>query len=217
MPNLVGPLPPHARLNNFLPEDDHRRVLDWVLSNPDAFSPAVVSDSDAGAKYEVSPEDRTALTSKSLGPFEPMLRAHLLAAVDEIVASVGVPLSPESLDLEFSAYGDGAFFAPHSDISTGRNRRPIGGQPGHDRILSAVYYFHREPKAFSGGMLRLYRFGATPAADPAAANYVDLEPVNNSLVAFWSPVLHEVRPVRCPTAKFEDSRFALNCWYCRPL
>lgn len=50
-------------------------------------------------------------------------------------------------------------------------------------MLSGVYYFYNEPKAFSGGALRLYRFNAKPAEDPAADSHVDVQPLNNSLVA----------------------------------
>lgn len=189
-----------------------------VLANAAEFTPAAVTAGEVGSAYEVSPEDRIALTSKKLGPLEPMLTSHLLGALDRIVAGIGTRLTPQSLDLELSAYGDGAFFAPHTDVSTGINREPLSGEPGQDRVLSAVYYFHRQPKAFSDGALRLFRFGAGPAgAGLEAANHIDLEPIDNSLVAFPSTVIHEVRPVQVPTGNFEDYRFALNCWYCRTL
>jgi SM-20-related protein len=32
---------------------------------------------------------------------------------------------------------------------------------------------------------------------------------------FPSWVLHEVRPVSCPSKRFVDSRFAINCWLWR--
>ena len=59
-------------------------------------------------------------------------------------------------------------------------------------MVSGVYHFHREPKALSGGGLRLHRFGATLKAP------------------------HEVRPVACPSMAFADSRFSVNCWIYRP-
>jgi SM-20-related protein len=73
-------------------------------------------------------------------------------------------------------------------------------------VLSGVYYFHAEPKAFTGGALRLYAIGGQ------GERYVDIEPTHNSLLMFpsWAP--HEVMPVRCPSRRFVDSRFAINCW-----
>ena len=90
--------------------------------------------------------------------------------------------------------------------------------PGKDRIISAVYYFHCMPKGFSGGDLRLYRLGADPLGEgKEPGNHVDIEPVRNSMVAFPSWIMHEVRPVSCPSGDFRDYRFAVNCWDCRPL
>jgi SM-20-related protein len=55
--------------------------------------------------------------------------------------------------------------------------------------------------------LRLYAIG-----DPAGQTFIDIEPVHNSLLVFpsWAP--HEVMPVSCPSQRFMDSRFAINCW-----
>jgi SM-20-related protein len=95
-------------------------------------------------------------------------------------------------------------------------RRDLGADSGEDRILSAVYYFYREPKAFFGGALRLYRLNLRPSTISAHTNdFIDVEPLQNSLVAFPSWTTHEVRPVSCPTGNFSDYRFALNCWFCR--
>jgi Rps23 Pro-64 3,4-dihydroxylase Tpa1-like proline 4-hydroxylase len=73
-------------------------------------------------------------------------------------------------------------------------------------VLSGVYYFHRRPKAFAGGELRLHAIG-----DPD--RFVDIEPVHNALLVFpaWAP--HEVRPISCPSGAFVDARFAVNCWF----
>ena len=51
------------------------------------------------------------------------------------------------------AHGDKAFFSRHEDTVM----RP---EMTSYRTLSAVYYFHRQPKSFSGGVLRLYAFAA---------------------------------------------------------
>ena len=78
--------------------------------------------------------------------------------------------------------------------------------PESIRVLSGVYYYNAEPKAFSGGALRLYAIG-----DADKAPYVDIEPAGNSLLVFpsWAP--HEVMPVSCPSKRFADSRFTVTC------
>jgi Rps23 Pro-64 3,4-dihydroxylase Tpa1-like proline 4-hydroxylase len=72
-------------------------------------------------------------------------------------------------------------------------------------VLSGVYYFHRLPKPFSGGALRLHAIGDE-------SRFADIEPACDTLVVFpaWAP--HEVLPVRCPSGAFMDSRFSINCW-----
>ena len=106
----------------------------------------------------------------------------------------------------------------------GWGRSPLGGDARgtQDRLLSAVYYFHREPKRFTGGQLRLHR--STPDDDPSdpepirnPADQIDIEPKRNSLLVFPSWASHEVLPVDCPSSRFEDHRFAVNIWLCATL
>ena len=211
---IAGPLPPAIQFDHFLSAAEHAAVLDWVLSNRARFKPATVT---YGATHRADDQTRVALKLADLGPMEPRLREKLLAAVPRIIAAIGgrLPDVP-SLELELTAYGDGAFYRAHRDIQVGPARRSLGARPGEDRVLSAVYYFHREPKGFSGGELRLYRWGADiAAADPN--DWRDILPTQNSLASFASWAVHEVRAVACPGGAFEDSRFALNCWYCADL
>jgi Rps23 Pro-64 3,4-dihydroxylase Tpa1-like proline 4-hydroxylase len=65
-------------------------------------------------------------------------------------------------------------------------------------------YFHAEPKAFTGGALRLYAIGRKEDED-----FVDIEAVRNSLLVFpsWAP--HEVTPVSCPSKRFSSTRDSL--------
>lgn len=100
------------------------------------------------------------------------------------------------LEMQIAAHNDGAFFRRHNDSYKGWNL---------NRVISAVYYFHREPCGFTGGALRLYPLTGEGNADVA--------PTHNSLVVFPSFVQHEVMPVACPSGEFMDSRFALNCWF----
>jgi Rps23 Pro-64 3,4-dihydroxylase Tpa1-like proline 4-hydroxylase len=109
---------------------------------------------------------------------------------------------PSSYEIELVAHGDGAFFSRHIDTYTTRKSQ---------RVISGVYYFHRQPKAFSGGELRLYGLTKGDQTGP----FVDVIPENDTLVTFPSWYPHEVLPVRCPSGRLEDSRFAVNCWIMR--
>jgi Rps23 Pro-64 3,4-dihydroxylase Tpa1-like proline 4-hydroxylase len=202
-------------LIDFLDEEDHAAILDWALSAKERFYPALVHKIGMGQSSEADPKQRIASTTSDLGPIESMVSNRLDRARETLAAATGTPVPPGPLELELAAHGDGAFFTPHTDIPVGKGRAPHSSKEGYDRILSAVYYFGRRPIGFSGGALRLYRFGTAPGDRDDPSTFVDIEPIPNSLVAFPSIALHEVRRVNCPTGDWRDHRFAINCWYLR--
>ena len=208
-------LPPIARIEGFLSEEDRSALLKWVLANRERFRPATVSQH---GKMLVEPASRRALTTRDFETELGWLYDRFSAVQSDLLEKLRITVPAiESLELEVAAHGDGAHFAAHVDIPIGVGRKPLGGRPGRtdDRLLSAVYYFHGERKRFEGGNLRLYPLGADPKdAAEEAAQYIDVEPTQNSLVAFPSWATHEVRAISCPSDDFADYRFAVNCWYC---
>lgn len=197
--NAAGPFLPYLRIADFLEASEHAALLEWTLASEQAFAPARVSGG------VVEPKARVALSLRDLGPLAPLLTERLGAAAPDWAAALRVtPFETSELELELAAHNDGAHFTLHSD--TYLSSEPSRG----DRMLSAVYYFHRQPRAFEGGDLRLHRLGASPG-DPG----LDLAPDDNSLVVFpsWGP--HEVLRVSCPSRAFADSRFAVNGWIYR--
>lgn len=214
---VLGPTPPHGQFANFLPEPEKQKLLDWAIGEQAAFQPATVFYGQGGRNIGIDLDVRTALKCQGLGHFEQSMTDRLRARQAEITRAAGYRgPEPTSIEFELNAYGEGAHFAPHIDIPVGAGRRPAGKNPGEDRVVSAVYYFYREPKAFTGGTLRLFRFGADTDR-PADGDSTAFEPVQNSLLVFpaWAP--HAVERVNCPSNPFRDFRFALNCWFCRRL
>ena len=207
-------MPPFAQLSNFLTKADLATLLEWTLANEDRFTEATIRSADASV---VNPEWRIALACRDLAPVESMLRSRFLAALPILMDKAGASgPEPRSIELEIAAHGDGAHYRAHSDIPIGPRRKMR--RPEEDRVLSAVLYFYLEPKGFSGGELRLFRLGSDVGdgnADPDT--FVEIQPLQNSLVVFHSWVQHEVRPVSCPSRLFRDYRFAVNCWFRRTL
>ena len=190
---------PYLRIPDFLPPGEHAALLDWTLASEDRFQAAPL------AGGVIDPALRRAMVTRKLGPSGPALEARIAALAPEWIAALRVtPFETTEIELELAAHNDGAHFALHTDTYR------TGVQARGDRMLSAVYYFHREPRAFSGGMLRLHRLGAHPGDEG-----VDIAPDQNSLAVFpsWGP--HEVTRVDCPSGDFADSRFAVNCWVYR--
>jgi SM-20-related protein len=207
-PSVKGPLPPFHVYRDFLDPGEHAAMLDWALANRPRFEESLLIGK------VLDPERRISRSLRGLGPMEAVLERRLRSIVPQVFADTGTrPFQIGCFELEMVAYGDGAHFAPHTDIPVGQGRRAFGGDGSgaFDRLLSGVYYFHHEPKGFSGGALRLHRFGS----NEQPGDYVDVPPDQNSLVVFPSWVTHQVMEVRCPSDAFADFRFAVNCWICR--
>jgi SM-20-related protein len=177
-------------------------MLAWALGNEARFAPAGVGG--AG----VSPAVRRSVSLRDLGPLAAVLKGRLKDRAAGFVETLQTaPFAVSYVELELVAHNDGAFYSRHKDTSAGDD------QAGHGhRVLSGVYYFHREPKAFSGGCLRLHAIRAMAGDVPGDDGALDVAPDQNTLVVFpsWGP--HEVMPVICTSGAFADSRFAVNCW-----
>lgn len=196
---MTAPILPHLRIADFLDAQTHAALLGWTLSNAARFVPARLTHG------VVKPEIRQALTLRDLGPLAAELDARLREDAPRWAAALrSTPFTTSEVELELAAHNDGAHFTLHTD--TYASSELARG----DRMLSAVYYFHRQPRGFEGGALRLHRLGASPG-DPG----LDVAPDDNSLIVFpsWGP--HEVMPIRCASRDFADSRFAVNCWIYR--
>jgi SM-20-related protein len=199
-------MPSWHRYPGFLAGEERDGLLRWTLEHRDDF---VASRLIGGI---VDPQRRVSQRLRDMGPFREVFERRIASVLDDLFRRTGTrPFAPDHVELEIVAHGDGAHFAPHIDIPVGPGRTMGGERTGsHDRLLSGVYYFHAEPKAFSGGELRLHRFGDSPGHAPG--DWVDLAPEQNSLVVFPTWALHEVRTVHCPGGAFAESRFAVNAW-----
>ena len=186
-------MPPYCVYQGFLEADAHDGLLAWAIANEAKFEPTTL-----GGEERVDASLRVSLGVRDFELMKAILHQRVLDFVPTLIRDLRVtPFEPSEVTLELVAHNDGAFYTRHTDLDLG------GERSTSYRLLSAVYYFHAEPKAFSGGALRLEQFGA---------DFVDVQPEQNTLLVFpsWAP--HEVLPVSCPSRRFSDSRFAVNCW-----
>ena len=190
-------MPPFSVYRGFLNSTAHARLLAWAIENEAKFEVSLVS----GGRHD--PSIRTSLCVSDFGPLMAVFRQRLLDLAPTLIRDLQVtPFEPSRVELEMVANNEGAFFKRHIDTFTGNRRQ------ASDRMLSAVYYFHAEPKAFAGGVLRLYSLD-TKAHE---GTFIDVQPEQNMLLAFPSWWAHEVLPVSCPSGRFSNSRFNVNCW-----
>ncbi len=192
--------PAHGRITNWLGPEMVERLLDFARTQRDNFRVSGVWN-DPERKNEIDLATRRSRKIKLLGGLRDEIEARVSTVLPEMCQQLGCPrYEPSKFEVELVAHGDGAFYAEHQD----RYPKSVLGR----RIISAVYYFYRVPKSFSGGALRIYPI----AGREKSQVFVEIEPVNDTLIFFPSWFPHEVLPVNCPSGQFENSRFAINCW-----
>jgi len=200
--NSLNKVPPYGVINDWLGPETVERLLRFAKLNEDVFKDTRVGEE----RGRIDPNIRRSKLTK-LGELKSEFRVRVQAALPSMFERFGdAAFEPVWVELEMVAHGDGAFFTKHFDTSM-RPNSP------NNRAISAVYYFHRLPKSFSGGVLRLHSL----VGSGSEGSFIDIEPTNDSLVFFPSWFPHEVMPVTCPSGRFEDSRFAINCWVHRAM
>lgn len=204
-PSLMFTRPlPHYIIENFLEEKLVERLLAHAIANEQAFEPTKVGRRKKEARFD--PEMRLSLVHRDFGKLQTELDALFRAAVPQAMSELRLsPFNLAACEIELVAHGNGAFYKRHIDTATNAPEAKT------QRVLTGVFYFHAQPKGFSGGQLRLHAI----APQEAGGGFCDIEPKHNRLVLFpaWAP--HEVLAINCPSGAFTQSRFAINCWYRR--
>lgn len=138
----------------------------------------------------------------ALGSLEPAFRSAMINRFEELCSGTGVaPFEVARVETEVVAQRPGSYFAKHVDTDT----REASQSLATVRMISAVFYFPREPLAFSGGELVFYDFTGRVAA-------AQIPPRRNRLIAFPSFAYHEVTPITGGDASFDGARWSVNCW-----
>jgi SM-20-related protein len=191
---------PYVLLENFVDPALQGDLLKFVTASEREFTPAV-STSDA--------EYRRSLVLHEFPQFAGLFRDRVRSLVPQLTTAFGIGEFPVGeIECQLTAHNDGDFFGLHADN---------GAPDTLERTISYAFYFHNEPKSYSGGEFRLYNSriaeGRYECGEPAA----EIEPKNNSILFFPSHCHHEVLPVRCPSNRFVDGRFTINGWVRRAL
>ena len=201
--------PPIARarsvvLDEFLAPQELNELISYTLQRESEFkSSEVISPSGDTGVIDFS--HRRSHVLIDLGRYESLILDRIRGALPRVLDQLGMDEFPIShVEAQVTASNDGDFFGAHSDDS----QEAIAS-----RRLTFVYFFHREPRQFAGGELRLHD---TKTKDDGnahqAGSYQSIVPQQNQIVFFPCSVLHEITPVECPSRVFADSRFTLNGW-----
>ncbi len=200
---MSGLAPRYLVIDGFLGEEAADTLLAQMLAGAGNFTPSLVWRGD---RFAENHDVRSSLRLPGrVGVDLEGFTAAMVARADELREAIGMPpFAIFHAERSVVAHGDGDYYRPHIDTLT----QPGGGAPDSVRMMSCVYYLNAQPPGFTGGELALHRLGGPAASEPAAV----IEPRHDRLAVFPSFVPHEVLPIACPSGRFEDSRFSVNCW-----
>ena len=149
-------------------------------------------------------EHRRSRVLMDLGGHERMIVDRLLTCLPRVLQKWGRdPFRISRVESQATATNHGDFFRCHSDNAADEVA---------SREITFVYFFHSEPKQFTGGELRIYDSRRQNENYVPTANYRTIAPEQNQLVLFASGLSHEITPVDCPSRQFADGRFTVNGW-----
>lgn len=200
----AGPVP-FVRIENFLQPEERARLWETV-SDPAAsfFAGSVKGDRGESDNAYL----RKAEVMRRADPVRQWFMPRALALIerDALLARLGLSrFALGRFELQVTRHADGAHLWCHRDIG-----------PAHpDRHISYVYYFHRQPKGFSGGDLLLFDQDASGARGDLLA-FTRIIPTDNMLILFPSDRWHSVSRVIVESGDPLDARWTVNGWFNLP-
>jgi len=187
---------PVVIIDGLLDAGESSSLLARVLASEAQFQPSATHDARADYRHSLVLNPPPELV-------EPVVR-RVRSLTPDVLPELRVqPITVGTVEAQLTATIDGSCFGVPTDAD--RLKVP-------KRYLTYVYYFNRQPKAFSGGELRVYDDVLRNGKLARGETFQTIEPVHNRLVLFWARTMHEVMPVPMPSGEFGDARFTVNGW-----
>jgi SM-20-related protein len=186
----------YAQIENFLTSAEKNKLIKYVLAKESEF--VSTSTSTNAEDY------RRSMVLHSFPEFSTLMVNRIKEILPDVLRKLNIPSFPlGDIESQLTTHNDNNFYKLHNDS---------GSPDTASRFFTYVYYFYREPKAFSGGELLIYDSKVENNFYVADETFRTVEPRNNSIVFFLSRYMHEVLTVSCPSKAFADSRFTINGW-----
>ncbi len=228
MPPSPGPQPPHGQtsrvvsqasvaaaegpqtlparcvvLDEFLAPQELAELTRFTLDHEADFEASeVISPHSEGGV--VNYEHRSSRVLMNVGKCQEVMLDRIRTALPQVLGKLGMEkFTIAGVEAQITASNEGDFFHFHSDNASERVA---------SRYLTFVYFFHREPRGFDGGGLRIHDARLANGEYVSEGTYQTIIPQQNQIVFFPCEMLHEITPVKCSSQRFADSRFTLNGW-----
>ncbi len=193
-------------LDEFLAPQELEGLTRFALEHEADFnaSEVVSPHADSGV---VNYEHRRSRVLMDLGQHQDVMLERIKSVLPQVLDELGMePFTIAGVEVQATASNDGDFFHFHSDNGSDRVA---------SRYLTFVYFFHREPRHFEGGELRIHDARLKDGVYRSDGSYQSIVPRQNQIVFFPCELMHEITPVNCASQEFADSRFTLNGWLLR--
>ena len=176
-----GPAP-FVAIRDFLPAERRQQLLDLLKANQEQLAELTV-----GYERKI---DRSKRLQYGIVHLDSALREILACRIDSILPDLLTKLNIDAFPVEehylrVDATPDGGFNAMHRDALPGAR-------------LSYLYYFHTEPKQYTGGHLLL--FDRPGAKDETRPLFTTIRNEDNKLVVFRPDDYHQATRVRAQSA-----------------
>ena len=190
-------------LDEFLAPQEFEELMRFTLEHEADFEASEVV-SPTSERGVVNYDHRRSRVLTELGPYQDLVLKRIKTVLPDVLQKLGMEnFDIAGVEAQITASNDGDYFHFHSDNGSDRVA---------SRHLTFVYFFHREPKAFEGGELRIHDAHLENCAYVSEGSYQTVIPRQNQIVFFPCELLHEITPVKCSTQSFTGSRFTLNGW-----
>jgi SM-20-related protein len=193
-------------LDEFLAPQELDELVGYALQHEAEFQSSEVI-SPSGEPGVIDYNHRRSRVLMDLGKHQEVILERIQCVLPKVLDRLGIEEFPvRHVEAQITASNEGDFFGAHSDDA----QEMIAS-----RRITFVYFFHREPRQFEGGELRLYDSlgnGEPHDSSNQTGGYQSIVPQPNQIVFFPCSLLHEITPIDCPSRVFADSRFTLNGW-----
>jgi Rps23 Pro-64 3,4-dihydroxylase Tpa1-like proline 4-hydroxylase len=190
-------------LDEFLAPQELDALTRFTLEHESDFSASEVV-SPTHEKGVVNYDHRRSRVLMDLGSHENVILARIKTVLPQVLEKLGMQeFAIADVEAQITASNDGDYFHFHCDNGSGKVS---------SRHLTFVYFFHREPRQFEGGELRIHDAHLDGGTYISEGNYQTIVPQQNQIVFFPCELLHEITAVKCSSQLFADSRFTLNGW-----
>jgi SM-20-related protein len=153
--------------DNLFKQDIYERIYQYALDNEARF---------AGSRTITEEKDyRESLVLHDFPEVSSLMTRAIQRLLPDVRRLLNCAQLSDRLEMQLTAHNDGNYYKTHSD-STATHLT--------ERELTYVFYFHGNPKNFSGGELKLYDTAMSASSSSAARTHQLIEPRGNRMIFF---------------------------------